>query len=160
MLYNRQLARWENLRNYNGAQPCFLTSYCILISMRIFYGYEMQKGNGYRMFGVDVLLTTQVTSSLRVQYITSVGLALTSCTRHYLQGVKHLLSEGTWCRSFFCMPPVVFFFLHDTPQVINGRPLKCPGLTCGINIVKPRFLFKTVDLWSYILPIDRYSPTL
>ncbi len=34
---------------------------------------------------------------------------------------------------------------------------KCPGLTCGINIVKPRFLFKTVDLWSYILPIDRYS---
>ncbi len=37
---------------------------------------------------------------------------------------------------------------------------KCPGLTCGINIVKPRFLFKTVDLWSYIMPIDRYSHTL
>ncbi len=32
----------------------------------------------------------------------------------------------------------------------------CPGLTCGINIVKPRFLFKTVDLWSYILPIDTH----
>ncbi len=27
------------------------------------------------------------------------------------------------------------------------------------NIVKPRFLFKTVDLWSYILPSDRYSHT-
>ncbi len=37
---------------------------------------------------------------------------------------------------------------------------KCPGLTCGINIVKPRFLFKTVGLWSYILPIYRYSHTL
>ncbi len=36
----------------------------------------------------------------------------------------------------------------------------CPGLTCGINIVKPIFLFKTVDLWSYIMPIDRYSHTL
>ncbi len=23
-------------------------------------------------------------------------------------------------------------------------------------IVKPRFLSKTVDLWSYIMPIDRY----
>ncbi len=38
--------------------------------------------------------------------------------------------------------------------------MQCPGLTCGINIVKPRFLFKTVDLWSYIMPIDRYSHTL
>ena len=28
--------------------------------------------------------------------------------------------------------------------------MKCPGLTCGINIVKARFLFKTVDLWSTI----------
>ncbi len=37
---------------------------------------------------------------------------------------------------------------------------KCPGLTCVINIVKPRFLFKIVDLWSYTLPIDRYSHTL
>ncbi len=37
---------------------------------------------------------------------------------------------------------------------------KCPGLTCGINIVKPRFLFKTVNLWSYILPSNRYSHTL
>ncbi len=27
---------------------------------------------------------------------------------------------------------------------------------CGINMVKPRFLFKTVDIWAYILPIDRY----
>ncbi len=27
--------------------------------------------------------------------------------------------------------------------------LKCPGLTCGINIDKPRFLFRTVDpIWS------------
>ncbi len=42
----------------------------------------------------------------------------------------------------------------------SERPYNCPGLTCGINIVKPRFLFKTVDLWSYILPIDRYSHTL
>ncbi len=34
---------------------------------------------------------------------------------------------------------------------------KCPGLTCGINIhvVKPRFLFKTEDQWSYIMPINR-----
>ncbi len=40
-----------------------------------------------------------------------------------------------------------------------SRHSKCPGLTCGINIVKPRFLFKTMDLWSCIMPIDRYSHT-
>ncbi len=31
--------------------------------------------------------------------------------------------------------------------------IECPGLTCGTNIVKPRFLYKTVDLWSFIMPI-------
>ncbi len=36
---------------------------------------------------------------------------------------------------------------------------KCPGLICGtsINIVKPTFMFKMVDLWSYIMPINRYA---
>ncbi len=29
-----------------------------------------------------------------------------------------------------------------------------------LNIVKPRFLFKTADIWSYIMPIDRYSHAL
>ncbi len=45
------------------------------------------------------------------------------------------------------------------PNSSNGW---CPGLTCGANIVKPRLLFKTVDLWSYILilPTDRYSHML
>ncbi len=33
---------------------------------------------------------------------------------------------------------------------------QCPGLTCGVNKVKPRFLYKTVDLWSYSMSIDRY----
>ncbi len=37
---------------------------------------------------------------------------------------------------------------------------KYPGLTCGFYIVKPRFLFETVDLWSYIMPIARYLHTL
>ncbi len=37
---------------------------------------------------------------------------------------------------------------------------KCPGLTCVINIIKPRFLYKTVDLWSYMMPLDRYSHIL
>ena len=50
--------------------------------------------------------------------------------------------------------------LHFLFCLIDCHLIKCPGLTCGINIVKPRFLFKTVDLWSYILPINRYSHTL
>ncbi len=37
---------------------------------------------------------------------------------------------------------------------------KCPGLTCGINIVKSRFLFKTVDPWFYIMPISILTYTL
>ena len=49
---------------------------------------------------------------------------------------------------------------HWCPITTTNRDTKCPGLTCGINIVKPMFLFKTVGLWSYIMPIDRYSYTL
>ncbi len=30
--------------------------------------------------------------------------------------------------------------------------VKYSGLTCVINIVKPKFILKTVDLWSYIMP--------
>ena len=41
-------------------------------------------------------------------------------------------------------------FLRGCAQQSN-----CPGLTCGIIIVKPRFLYKTVDLWSHIMLIDR-----
>ncbi len=40
--------------------------------------------------------------------------------------------------------------LRGSKFVIKGQ--KYPGLTCGLTytVVKPRFLFKTVDLWSYI----------
>ncbi len=51
-------------------------------------------------------------------------------------------------------------FGHSCGHLSAFQALGCPGLTCDINIVKPRFLFKTVDLWSYIMPIDRYSHTL
>ncbi len=34
--------------------------------------------------------------------------------------------------------------------------IECPGLTCGISMVKPRFVFEIVNLWSYILLINRY----
>ncbi len=37
-------------------------------------------------------------------------------------------------------------WLHFSPNVLHTN---CPGLTCGIDIVKPRFLFKTVHLWSW-----------
>ncbi len=43
----------------------------------------------------------------------------------------------------------------------SGKPqsypyvLKCPGLTCAIDIAKPRFLVKIVDLWSYMHNADR-----
>ena len=54
-----------------------------------------------------------------------------------------------------------FEFGHTLPEILdlplasNGHIQgKCPGLTwhCGtcINIAKPRFLYKTSDLWSYI----------
>ncbi len=38
---------------------------------------------------------------------------------------------------------------------IRDLAINCSGLTCGINIVKPRSLFKTEkNPWSYIMPID------
>ncbi len=55
---------------------------------------------------------------------------------------------------------LVFLYKNVCSNHTSISSQKCPGLTCGINIVKPRFLFKTVDLWSYILPFDRYSHTL
>ncbi len=64
--------------------------------------------------------------------------------------VQHLLLlvQTTHCRKYLIFDVI---FKHSYKN--------CPGLTCGINIVKPRFLYKAVDLWSYIMPIDRYSHT-
>ncbi len=62
----------------------------------------------------------------------------------FIPGLYHIFFEG----------------VHVSVFSIAFQNQYSPGLTCGINIVKPRFLFQTVYQWSYIMPIDRYSHTL
>ncbi len=49
-------------------------------------------------------------------------------------------------------------WLFKKNEAVDYEPIYhvfyCPGLTCGMNIVKSRFLFQTVDPCCYILPID------
>ncbi len=67
--------------------------------------------------------------------------------------------KQAWCRLWKTQLDV-----EMSPPVIStdsSPPVKCPGLACGINIVKSRFLFKNMDLWSYInsLSIDTHIRT-
>ncbi len=69
---------------------------------------------------------------------------------------RQLFPKPVWKSS--ANSPIFLLIFQVYSKYVNF--IYCPGLICGINIVKPRFLFKTVDLWSYIMPIDRYSQTL
>ncbi len=70
-------------------------------------------------------------------------------------------SAHAFNNSFGTVPPMFHAVQHGAKQFVVisndidvvvkslyfAKMLKCPGLTCGINIVKPRFLFKTV-VWK------------
>ena len=53
--------------------------------------------------------------------------------------------------------------VRKSGSIISFTTYYCSGFTCGTNIVKPRFLYKTLDLWSYInlcLSIDTHIRSL
>ncbi len=86
-----------------------------------------------------LIKTTPFNSICQVWYTNNEYTVLTfffTAFRHYAIGISN---------------PNLTFLIFGVGTVLSIAS-KCPGLTCGINIVNPRFL--------YIMPIDRYSHTL
>ena len=53
------------------------------------------------------------------------------------------------CLSVTTLMPKPFDLRPAKSGLQKAWTMQCPGFTCGINIAKPRFLSKTVDLLVY-----------